>query len=49
MCATCIEKKYEPRYLIILSIRSAGINDTIKKIIHERRYLGKEILAADIL
>ncbi len=49
MCATCIDKKYEPRYLIILSIRSAGMSEGIKRIIHERRYLGSDILAADIL
>jgi hypothetical protein len=49
MCMTCIDKKYEPRYLIILSIRSIGLSDSTKKIIHERRYLGEEISAADIL
>lgn len=49
LCATCIDKKYEPRYLIILSIRSSGVSDNIKKIINERRYLGSDILASDIL
>ena len=49
MCATCIDKKYEPRFIIILSARSYGMNDAIKRIISDRRYVGEVIAASDIL
>ena len=49
MCAGCIANKYEPRYLIILCARSFGFNDSVRKIISDRRYLGEEISASDIL
>jgi hypothetical protein len=48
MCATCISNKYEPRYVIILAARTVNIKD-VKKFIVERRYLGEEIPASDIL
>jgi hypothetical protein len=49
MCATCIENKYEPRFIVILATRSYGMNDTIKKVINDRKYLGDVIAASDIL
>jgi len=49
MCATCIENKYEPRFIVILSVRSYGMNDSIKKVINDRRYIGEIIAASDIL
>lgn len=49
MCETCINHKYEPRFIIILAARTAGIQDDVRKIINDRRYLGNEIPARDIL
>lgn len=49
LCAGCIDKKYEPRYLVILSARSNGFSDNVRRIINDRRYLGEEISASDIL
>lgn len=48
MCATCISNKYEPRFIVILAARTFGVKD-VKKFIVERRYLGDEIPASDIL
>lgn len=49
MCASCIGDKYEPRFIIILAARSFGMNEIIKKIIVDDRYLGERISATDIL
>lgn len=48
MCATCIESKYEPRWVIILAARQ---NDTkyVRDYIIKRRYLGKDILGAELI
>lgn len=53
MCATCIGRKYEPRFIIIIAIRSpesSEINhDLARKVIKEQRYIGNIIPASDIL
>lgn len=51
MCSTCIERKLEPRYIVILAARSpnGGVTDEVKKIITAKRYIGAEIPASDIL
>lgn len=49
MCSDCINKNYEPRFLIIMAIRKFGTNPTIEKYIHRHLYVGEAILAADIL
>lgn len=49
MCATCIGEGYEPRFMILLAIRSSGISDMAKKFIRDRKYLGDIIPASDIL
>lgn len=49
MCATCIGKGYEPRFMILLAIRSTGVSDMAKKLIRDRKYLGEVIPASDIL
>lgn len=48
MCATCIASKYEPRFIVILAARTIGMNG-VKKFIIDRRYIGDEIPASDIL
>lgn len=49
ICATCIKHKYEPRSYIILAIRQHGVTDEAKKYITEKRYVGPEIAASDIV
>lgn len=48
MCKTCIEKRLEPRYAIIVAGLSYG-HEHVKKIILERRYLGKDISYDEII
>ena len=48
MCETCINSKYEPRWVVILAGRSNG-PDHVKEIIAKQRYLGKPILASELL
>lgn len=49
MCASCINSKFEPRFIVILAARTGGNTDNVKRIIIDRRYLGAEIPASDIL
>lgn len=49
MCKSCIDNKYEPRYIVILAVRSVGLSEAVNKIIKERRYVGEVIAATDIL
>jgi superfamily II helicase len=49
MCATCISKGYEPRYIILLAVHSLGMSDMAKRFIKDKRYLGEVIPASDIL
>ena len=48
MCQTCIDNKYEPRWIIILAGRQ---NDPayVRDFIIKRRYFGKEILANELI
>lgn len=48
LCESCINDKYEPRWLIILSGRQNG-PDSVKEIILKRRYVGDEISASELL
>lgn len=48
MCQTCIENKFEPRWVIILAARSnspAYVRDYIVK----RRYIGNEISGSELI
>jgi len=49
MCAGCIKLKYEPRFLIILAVRSLGLTAEIARCIKEHKYVGSAIPAADIV
>lgn len=48
MCATCIDSKFEPRFVIILTARSKGI-EAVKEYINKHRYVGDPIHAKDIV
>lgn len=48
MCQTCIESKFEPRWVIILAARS---NDPayVREYIVKRRYAGNEISGSELI
>jgi len=48
ICETCIDSKFEPRWVIILSGRQNGL-DHIKEYILKKRYIGKEIAATEVI
>lgn len=48
MCETCIENKYEPRWVIILAARQQG-TQSIRDYIIKHRYVGKEILGSELI
>lgn len=47
MCATCIENKYEPKYLILLHGHQHG-RESVASYLEAKRYYGDEILAKDL-
>jgi protein-arginine kinase activator protein McsA len=47
LCKTCIDKKYEPRWVIILAGRRNP--DDVKEIVLKRRYLGRTIEFEEIV
>lgn len=48
MCSTCIDSKFEPRWVIILAARS---NDAsfVRDFIVKRRYVGNEISGSELI
>lgn len=48
MCETCIAKKLEPRWIVILAGRQLGA-DTVRDYILKKRYEGVEISASELL
>ena len=48
MCETCINSKFEPRWVIILGGRSMG-PDHVREFILKKRYVGIEITASELL
>lgn len=48
MCQTCIESKFEPRWVIILGGRQYGM-EKVRDFILKRRYVGREILAEELV
>jgi hypothetical protein len=48
ICETCVNSKFEPRWVIILAGRSNG-PDSVKEFILKRRYAGNEISASELL
>ena len=48
LCQSCIDFKYEPRWVIVLAARSKG-PDAVREFIIKRRYVGNEILANELI
>jgi NMD protein affecting ribosome stability and mRNA decay len=48
MCQTCIDNKYEPRWVIILAARSNDPN-YVREYIVKRRYVGNEISGSELI
>lgn len=48
MCATCIESRFEPRWVVILAGRQLG-PEIIKEYIQKRLYVGNIITAEEII
>lgn len=48
MCQSCIELKYEPRWVIVLAGRTYG-SDSVRDFIVKRRYIGNEIFANELI
>lgn len=48
MCQSCINSKFEPRWVVILSARRYG-KEAVGKYIRDHQYAGKPILAEEIV
>jgi len=48
VCNDCFEKKYEPRWLVIVTAQDEGI-DVVQEFLTNHRYYGSEIPAVDLL
>ena len=48
MCQTCIDAKFEPRWVIVLSSRQNG-PESVRDYIVKRRYVGNTIFAEELI
>lgn len=48
MCETCINSKFEPRWVLILAGRQYGM-ESIREFVVKRRYVGNDIIASELL
>lgn len=48
MCQTCIDAKFEPRWVIILAGRQKS-PEYVRDYILKRKYIGKEIIASELI
>jgi hypothetical protein len=48
MCQTCIDSKFEPRWVIILAGRQNGA-ESVRDYIIKRRYVGETISAEELI
>lgn len=48
MCETCINSKFEPRWVVILAGRQYGM-DYVKEFVVKRKYIGNEITASELI
>lgn len=48
LCQTCIDLKYEPRWIIVMAGRQKG-PEHVRDYVVKRRYLGKAILAEELI
>ena len=49
MCEVCVASGFEPRWIIVLSAASNGLNGLLTSFISKRKYIGKTITAEEIL
>jgi hypothetical protein len=48
MCESCINSKFEPRWVVILSGRQNGM-DSVRDFVLKKRYLGNDIAASELI
>lgn len=48
MCQTCIDSKFEPRWVVILAGRANG-HEYVKEFVQKKKYIGLEITASELL
>ena len=48
MCQTCIDSKFEPRWVVILAGRANG-HEYVKEFVQKKKYIGLEISASELL
>jgi hypothetical protein len=48
MCETCINSKFEPRWLVIIAGRQLG-SDAVRDFVLKKKYIGAEISASELL
>ena len=48
MCESCIEAKFEPRWVVVLGGRQNG-TDSVRDYIVKRRYVGRTIDAEELI
>jgi hypothetical protein len=48
LCQSCIDKKLEPRWLVVLAGRSNG-HESVREIVSKKRYIGNDITASELL
>ena len=48
MCETCINEKFEPRWVIILAGRQYG-SEAVRDFVLKKKYVGPDIAASELL
>jgi hypothetical protein len=49
VCKTCIKNDFQPRWSIILSIQSEGLQPYLLNYVRHKKYVGEEIKARELL
>jgi len=49
MCTTCIENKFEPRWVIILAARQNEDPSVVRDFIVKKRYIGRDISGSELI
>lgn len=47
LCQICINKGFEPRFIIMIALAQTGVTPAIKKIVEGRKYEGKDITLSE--
>jgi hypothetical protein len=48
MCETCINSKFEPRWVVIICGRQNG-SDSVREFVLKKKYCGNDISASELL